>query len=975
MFSLRSKARTYVLVFGVAVMALIAVALFGSPSRAQAVTFDDLSATNVRCLTLSTKFSVYLRSGETLSLKGKTDTPLVSYEDTNADGVGEIAPDDGSHYYDAAVWKPNGTVLDKTTDTEGLNFGVGGSTMDFSISAPSDGVYTFQITGRPGWTGYTTAALTTAINASGTSTTYYQQMGWDFQVLQGTTPVLGRIWTDTLNLQQATNQAFTASLYTLSASGYMYQLDINKYMGASSQLRFGALGLIDKTTKNSINESVSMATSPTPTISNMSNAEFSTGGQYHIFFEEPNEDLPTEVEDQNGKMVPLKPQPIDQSGQPLGKVLGINARGTSKAPRAGNIKHWLTAAFSGEYTLQVAIQNDTNADGDYDDAGETSELMIPMTAGGVDAGGVNHNGSATDPISAYWNGLDAAGNPVPLSAKVSAKIYIESASSIYISMQDVEQCGGITLEQLNGSGGRELDASGNPIPGTGNTTVYFNDNGLLYDMDGDGTPDPTGEDNSGVLYPITESTAGSAGYTAPWSALEGTDSAVPGGTHGWFGGGGSRGDHRWIQTWMQSGFASAVLDATEGTIPTIAPTIHNDADGELSKQDLVNLTHAMAYDGNGDRVADEDLEIDQAQLDAINEAIADGRVGEFPITFTTPDGAEISTTVTLTNVGGGDSSDTNDDSILDTDLIGSNHFTYPDPAGAITKEEAKALGMVKAYAADGSPIPLDDITVDQAQLDAINAAIAAGKVGPYSLTYTTPDGTSSTSIVTLTNQGAGDPSTVATDTPNYDGTDRIGGNDFIYGIDQGQMSDEDSLLRGKVVARDADGNLIDPKDLTIDQTQLNAINKAIEDGILGDMPLTFTTPDGTKTTITVTLTGHGASTPDDPATTADEGTEVIAGNDFYHGIDQGPLTGDDIKHLGSVQAKDKLGNPLDLDEVAAGKHVTLTRHGKAAAKLVPVEQDFERDKVKQAVDAFLELRKGITLGGLSIKELINEGRP
>ncbi len=64
-----------------------------------------------------------------------------------------------------------------------------------------------------------------------------------------------------------------------------------------------------------------------------------------------------------------------------------------------------------------------------------------------------------------------------------------------------------------------------------------------------------------------------------------------------------------------------------------------------------------------------------------------------------------------------------------------------------------------------------------------------------------------------------------------------------------------------------------------------------------------------------------------------------------------------------------------LDEVAAGKHVTLTRHGKAAAKLVPVEQDFERDKVKQAVDAFLELRKGITLGGLSIKELINEGRP
>ncbi len=63
-----------------------------------------------------------------------------------------------------------------------------------------------------------------------------------------------------------------------------------------------------------------------------------------------------------------------------------------------------------------------------------------------------------------------------------------------------------------------------------------------------------------------------------------------------------------------------------------------------------------------------------------------------------------------------------------------------------------------------------------------------------------------------------------------------------------------------------------------------------------------------------------------------------------------------------------------LDEVAAGKQVTITRHGRAAAKLVPIEHDFDRAEVRQAVKAFLEIRKGITLGGLSIRELINEGR-
>ncbi|MDR2668766.1 MAG: type II toxin-antitoxin system prevent-host-death family antitoxin [Desulfovibrio sp.] len=73
------------------------------------------------------------------------------------------------------------------------------------------------------------------------------------------------------------------------------------------------------------------------------------------------------------------------------------------------------------------------------------------------------------------------------------------------------------------------------------------------------------------------------------------------------------------------------------------------------------------------------------------------------------------------------------------------------------------------------------------------------------------------------------------------------------------------------------------------------------------------------------------------------------------------------------EAKNKLSGLLD--EVAAGKQITITRRGKAAARLVPADQGFDRAKAAQAAKTLFEIRKGVTLGDLSIKELVNEGRP
>ena len=80
-----------------------------------------------------------------------------------------------------------------------------------------------------------------------------------------------------------------------------------------------------------------------------------------------------------------------------------------------------------------------------------------------------------------------------------------------------------------------------------------------------------------------------------------------------------------------------------------------------------------------------------------------------------------------------------------------------------------------------------------------------------------------------------------------------------------------------------------------------------------------------------------------------------------------------MREIALYEAKNTLSSLLD--EVAAGKHITITRRGKAAARLVPADHGFDRAKAMQAAKTLFEIRKGVTLGGLSMKELVNEGRP
>lgn len=75
--------------------------------------------------------------------------------------------------------------------------------------------------------------------------------------------------------------------------------------------------------------------------------------------------------------------------------------------------------------------------------------------------------------------------------------------------------------------------------------------------------------------------------------------------------------------------------------------------------------------------------------------------------------------------------------------------------------------------------------------------------------------------------------------------------------------------------------------------------------------------------------------------------------------------------VGAFEAKTHLS--ALLDKVRHGEEVVITKHGKAVARLIPAE-DAERSEVDTTIKELLALRKGLTLGGDSWKDLRDEGR-
>lgn len=79
-----------------------------------------------------------------------------------------------------------------------------------------------------------------------------------------------------------------------------------------------------------------------------------------------------------------------------------------------------------------------------------------------------------------------------------------------------------------------------------------------------------------------------------------------------------------------------------------------------------------------------------------------------------------------------------------------------------------------------------------------------------------------------------------------------------------------------------------------------------------------------------------------------------------------------MSKVGAFEAKNRLSELLR--RAAAGEEIAITNRGKIVARLVPPAAVFDHEHARAAAARIRERRKGVTLGGLKIKELIAEGR-
>lgn len=76
--------------------------------------------------------------------------------------------------------------------------------------------------------------------------------------------------------------------------------------------------------------------------------------------------------------------------------------------------------------------------------------------------------------------------------------------------------------------------------------------------------------------------------------------------------------------------------------------------------------------------------------------------------------------------------------------------------------------------------------------------------------------------------------------------------------------------------------------------------------------------------------------------------------------------------VGAYEAKTHLSKLLE--KVEAGEEITITKHGAPVARLVPVKKEVSTEQRLAAIERIQLRATGLSLSGLKVKDLINEGR-
>jgi len=83
------------------------------------------------------------------------------------------------------------------------------------------------------------------------------------------------------------------------------------------------------------------------------------------------------------------------------------------------------------------------------------------------------------------------------------------------------------------------------------------------------------------------------------------------------------------------------------------------------------------------------------------------------------------------------------------------------------------------------------------------------------------------------------------------------------------------------------------------------------------------------------------------------------------------MRGTHVTEVGAFEAKTHL--PRLLKRVSQGERFVITRHNRPVAELIPFRPR-DTDRIRAAIDGLKEFQKAHRLDGLSVRQMIEEGR-
>lgn len=279
--------------------------------------------------------------------------------------------------------------------------------------------------------------------------------------------------------------------------------------------------------------------------------------------------------------------------------------------------------------------------------------------------------------------------------------------------------------------------------------------------------------------------------------------------------------------------------------PTIgADSFLAETGGEaFSEPEVRQAASVQGKDKDGTTHGQENFQVDQKQLEAINKAKTQGKTGTFPLTFTSPDGKTVEIKVTVYGAY--------DETMKDPEssgMIRAYHVISRTGGVPFLGEQLKELSRVNAVSKDGTAVNTEDIHMpDASQLETINRAKTAGKTGDFPLTFETEEGLQVTIQVYLRKEGTDGAASGESKSPS------IGANDAVHPSGGPAFTEDELTALCSAKGKNENGDNVA---LSIDKKQMETLNEAKKKSRTGAFSVTFSMDDGIIVQVTVTLTGE-----------------------------------------------------------------------------------------------------------------------